>query len=368
MLVSSALFGLFTSCLLALIATPLARRAGVAMRWRDRPDDAHKGHHAARPYAGGVAILAAVGLSLLIFRYAFPEYRVSLAGLLLAVAPGALLVAAIGLLDDLRGCRPIEKLSAQAVALLLFQTSAFALGLAAGGNEPTGLVILVVVILNAWMLGLTNSMNLIDGMDGLASGLAATSALGMAVLGLLVGDAALATLAAVLAGASLGFRRSNRRPARIYLGDGGSLLLGFGLAATGAAIWLYRPGLESALSLILMTWVPLFDTGTTILRRLLSGVALFQPDRDHLHHRLLARGGDNRSVGRHLIGLNAVSALSGLGIATGLHPAAMLGVTLLASAGIARAALPLRVTELVDDRRLPGDGRPPRAAAQEHAA
>jgi UDP-GlcNAc:undecaprenyl-phosphate GlcNAc-1-phosphate transferase len=229
-------------------------------------------------------------------------------------------------------------------------------------------VILAAILLNAWMLGLTNSMNLIDGMDGLAAGLAATSALAIAVVGLLAGDAAIATLAAILAGASLGFRRSNRTPARIYLGDGGSLLLGFGLSATGAAAWLHNPGLSEGLSLILMTWVPLVDTGTTILRRSFSGVALFQADRDHLHHRLLTRGGTTRSVGRHLIGLNVVGVLAGLGIHAGLPPLVMLSVTLVASVGVLRAAFPLKVTFPVQRPEMGADGPKAPAGTQERAA
>jgi UDP-GlcNAc:undecaprenyl-phosphate GlcNAc-1-phosphate transferase len=368
LLVSSALFGFFISCVLALFTTPLARRAGVAMGWRDRPDNAHKVHLAARPYAGGMAVLATISLSLLIFRFAFQEYAHALDNLVLAIAPGALLIAAVGLLDDLRGCRPIEKLVVQGVALLLFQSSAFALGFADGNTAGTGAVILGAVLLNAWMLGLTNSMNLIDGMDGLAAGLAATSALAIAVVGLLAGDAAIATMAAILAGASLGFRRSNRTPARIYLGDSGSLLLGFGLSATGAAAWLHNPSSSEGLSLILMTWVPLVDTGTTILRRRCSGVALFQADRDHLPHRLLARGGTTRTVGRHLIGLNLVGVLAGLGIHAGLPPLAMFSVTLVASVGVLRAAFPLKVTFPVQRPEMGADGPRAPAGTQERAA
>jgi UDP-GlcNAc:undecaprenyl-phosphate GlcNAc-1-phosphate transferase len=368
LLVSSALFGFFISCVLALLATPLARRAGVAMGWRDRPDDAHKVHRAARPYAGGMAVLATVSLSLFIFRFAFREYADTLDNLLLAIAPGALLIAAVGLLDDLRGCRPIEKLVVQGVAILLFQSSAFVLGFADGSTAGTGAVIVAAILLNCWMLGLTNAMNLIDGMDGLAAGLAATSALAMSILGLLAGDAAIATIAAILAGASLGFRRSNRSPARIYLGDGGSLLLGFGLSATGAAVWLHHPGIGEGMSLILITWVPLVDTGTTILRRMFSGVALFQADRDHLHHRLLARGRTTRTVGRHLIGLNLVGIFAGLGIHAGMHPAAMFGVTLAASVGVLRAALPLKVTIPVQRPEMGADGPKAPAGTQERAA
>ena len=83
LLASSALFGFFISWCVALMATPLARRAGVAMGWRDRPDDAHKGHHAARPYAGGIAVLTAIALSLLVHRFAFPDYSQALSGFLL---------------------------------------------------------------------------------------------------------------------------------------------------------------------------------------------------------------------------------------------------------------------------------------------
>lgn len=368
MLVSSALFGFFLSCVFALVATPLARRAGVAMGWRDRPDDAHKGHRAARPYAGGMAVLTAIALGLVGVRFGFDRYAASLDALMLAIAPGALLIAAVGLLDDLRGCRPAEKLIVQGVALLLFQSSAFALGFAGQTTATTTAIVIGAVLLNTWMLGLTNSMNLIDGMDGLAAGLSAVSAIGIAILGLLAGDAPVAATAAVIAGASLGFRRSNRAPARIYLGDGGSLLLGFALAATGASVWLHRPGLLEGLSLILITWVPLVDTGTTILRRLASGVALFQADRDHLHHRLLARGGTTHSVGRHLIGLNLLGVAAGLGIRAGLPAEYVFGGMLIASFGVLRAALPLRVTVPIDrpELRQGTPGGP--ARAQERAA
>jgi UDP-GlcNAc:undecaprenyl-phosphate GlcNAc-1-phosphate transferase len=368
LLASSALFGFFISWCVALIATPLARRAGVAMGWRDRPDDAHKGHHAARPYAGGIAVLAAIALSLVVHRFAFPDYAQPVGGFLLAVAPGALLIAAVGLLDDLRGCRPAEKLVVQAVALLLFQTSAFALGVAAMTTAQTAGIVLGAVLLNTWMLGLTNSMNLIDGMDGLAAGLATTSAAGITVLALSAGDPAIAGCAAMIAGASLGFRRSNRAPARIYLGDGGSLLLGFGLAATGAAVWLREPGISGGLALVFITWVPLLDTGTTVLRRLVSGVALFQPDRDHLHHRLLARGASTRAVGRHLIGLNLLGAVCALLIHAGFHPALMTSIMVASSIGLLRAAYPLRVTKPVE-RQIPEDkGTDAPAGAQERAA
>lgn len=368
MLASSALFGFFISWCLALLVTPLARRVGVAMGWRDRPDDAHKGHHAARPYAGGIAVLTAIALSLVVHRFAFPDYARPLSDLLLATAPGALLIAAVGLLDDLRGCRPAEKLVVQGVALLLFQTSAFALGVAGMTTAQTAGIVVGAVVLNAWMLALTNSMNLIDGMDGLAAGLATTSALGIAGLALAAGDPAIAGCAAMIAGASLGFRRSNRAPARIYLGDGGSLLLGFGLAATGAAVWLHRPSIEAGIALLFMTWVPLLDTTTTVLRRLASRVALFQPDRDHVHHRLLARGASTRAVGRHLIGLNLLGVVSGLLVHFGVHPALMAAVMVVASAGLLRAAYPLRVTKPVE-RKTPDDGSSETpASAQERAA
>jgi UDP-GlcNAc:undecaprenyl-phosphate GlcNAc-1-phosphate transferase len=368
LLASSALFGFFISWCIALLATPLARRAGVAMGWRDRPDDAHKGHHAARPYAGGLAVLAAIVLSLLAFRIAFADYARVLGDFLLAVGPGALLIAAVGLLDDVRGCRPTEKLVVQAVGVLLFQTSAFALGLTGATTTQTPVILAGAILLNTWMLGLTNSMNLIDGMDGLAAGLATSSAIGIGTMAVIAGDPAVAVCAAVLAGASLGFRRSNRVPARIYLGDGGSLLLGFGLAATGATLWLRNPNPEQGIALILMAWVPLLDTGTTILRRLASGVALFQADRDHLHHRLLARGAGTRSVGRQLIGLNVLGVLAGLAVFSGAPPILLFALIIVASVGALRAALPLQVTNPVPRRTASAVPVERQADAQERAA
>ena len=313
-------------------------------------------------------MLLAIALSLVVHRFAFPDYRNQLTDLLLAIAPGALLIAAVGLLDDLRGCRPAEKLVVQGVALLLFQTSAFALGVTGVMTAQTSGIVLAAVVLNTWMLGLTNSMNLIDGMDGLASGLAATSALGIAGLALAAGDPAVSACAAMIAGASLGFRRSNRAPARIYLGDGGSLLLGFGLAATGAAVWLREPGIGAGVSLVLMTWVPLLDTGTTILRRLASGIALFQPDRDHLHHRLLARGATTGGVSFHLIGLNALGVATGLAVHFGAPALLMTFVMVIGSLGVFRAAIPLKVTKPVQ-RDTGADHRDhPPTGAQERAA
>jgi UDP-GlcNAc:undecaprenyl-phosphate GlcNAc-1-phosphate transferase len=120
--------------------------------------------------------------------------------------------------------------------------------------------------------------------------------------------------------------------------------------------------------LVLMTWVPLLDTGTTILRRLLSGVALFQPDRDHVHHRLLARGSGTRAVGRHLIGLNALGVVSGVLVHLGIHPAPLVSIMVVASLGVLRAAFPLRVTQPVE-RPMPENHRTePHAGAQERAA
>ena len=157
-------------------------------------------------------------------------------------------------------------------------------------------------------------------------------------------------------------------PARIYLGDGGSLLLGFGLATTGGALWLKSPDLTHGLTLILLTWVPLIDTGTTILRRLASGVALFQADRDHLHHPLLARGASTHAVGRQLIGLNVIGVIAGIAVHAGAPPVIMLVVVLVASIGALRAALPLRVTVPVARRTVTPDQVEASARAQERVA
>lgn len=329
---SPAVFGFSVACLVSLGLTPLVRSLATRFQvraLRDRPGP-RKVHLAARPHVGGLAVLAALTLSMAATSLAFDELTPALAPVLAGLIPAALIVAAAGLIDDLRGCGPTTKLIAQLFALAVLQSQVDVLGLGSSGAasawQPWSALLLV-----PWFVGLTNAMNLIDGMDGLASGVAVISGIGLVVLAVALADPVGATIAAVLVGASLGFLRSNAHPAKIFLGDTGSMLLGFVLATTGALILWRRPDPSTFVALVLISWVPFLDTGYAVVRRSLSRVSIFRPDQGHIHHRLLRAGFSQKLAGASLWGLSGLAATAGIMVALGSHPWTWAGTVLVAT-------------------------------------
>jgi UDP-N-acetylmuramyl pentapeptide phosphotransferase/UDP-N-acetylglucosamine-1-phosphate transferase len=306
---SAAVFGFALACLLSLLITPIVVRFAERRFLFDRPAP-HK-HPTRRPQIGGLAMLGALMLSLLGVRFSFAELGAASDALLRGVIAGGSLVAILGLIDDLQGSRPWMKLCVQVLALALLQLHTDVLGLHA--FSAAALVGIVAMLL--WMLGLTNAMNLIDGVDGLAAGLAAISGVGLLSLAWAIGAPGPALPAAALVGACLGFLRSNRPPAKIIMGDTGSMLLGFVLAATGASIYWLRPGPDMLLALFLISWVPCLDTSFAVLRRAVRHRSIFAPDRRHLHHRLLESGLSPRYVSLLLCALGSIGAAAGVHIA-----------------------------------------------------
>ncbi len=278
----------------ALIGTPVAR--GLAWRLGLTAKPSPVRHHShPTPLLGGLAIYGAVMLALALMSSS--EAWGQLAGML----GGASLVALLGLIDDRRPLSPALKLGVEALAASALLASGVqvqllggpALSLPAG---PVGLWDALLTIL--WVVAVTNAANLLDNMDGMLSGVAAIAALGFMLLAVGSGQYLVAPLAAALAGASLGFLVYNHNPASIFMGDGGSLFLGFLLAALG--IKLRFPGLPTEQSWMLPALVlalPLFDTCLVMLSRMRRGVnPLTTGGKDHLSHRLVARGASEREA------------------------------------------------------------------------
>jgi len=294
-----------------LLLTPLveylARRRGLL----DEPGE-RKVHDVALPRLGGIAIAAAFYLGLAAaLLFGTPGLKaVHEVSQLLAVLLGAALVVCIGIVDDLLGIRARAKLSAQiAVSLVVVL-----LGLSiAHLDGPWGRIELggwSIPITVAWFVVVMNAINLVDGLDGLASGVVL---IGMGAF-YLISTAAGATppIAAILAagaGGVLGFLPFNLFPARIIMGDTGSILLGFLLAVAGVAVT--QQGAPSAPPLIpvVVLALPLADTAWAIVRRVASGAPIFAPDKRHIHHRLLAAGLSQR---RAMLVLCAISAVLGI--------------------------------------------------------
>jgi UDP-GlcNAc:undecaprenyl-phosphate GlcNAc-1-phosphate transferase len=309
-----------TAFLLSITFTPLVRLFAQRIGAVDMPDGSRKIHGAPVPRIGGCAIaLACAGAMALTavspFHAASPlQYPLPLA---LRLLPAAIVVFLTGLIDDLFGMKPWHKLAMEALA--------GALAIAFGGLNIDSIASLHIPtwlgapLILGWLLLCMNAVNLIDGMDGLATGVslfAACTTLGSA---LLQGNVGLAVVIAPLVGALLGFLRYNFNPATIFLGDCGSLLIGF-LLGCSAIIWSNKSAtLLGILAPIIALSIPLLDTTLTVVRRFLRKRPIFGPDRGHIHHRLLDQGLTPRRAVLCLYGFCMLAALSSIAVTNQNH-------------------------------------------------
>ena len=279
LLQSVAAFAVAT--VVSLVLTPLEIRAELRLGVLDRPGE-HKSHATPTPYLGGVAIVLAVTLAILLAAVVRGEELATLSQLL-GLLGIALAMALTGLVDDLRGLP---------VALRFGLQFAAALGLWAIGIRVslTGLTLLDLPLTVLWTVGITNAMNLLDNMDGLSASTATIASLWFGVIALINGQVLVGALAFAVAGAAAGFLRDNRPPARIYMGDAGSLFLGIMLASLGMQLSLGRGMLATAAIPILILTVPVLDTALVTVARLRHGISPFQGGRDHTSHRLVRVG------------------------------------------------------------------------------
>ena len=300
----------FLAALVAcLVGTPLGMRAGRGLGLLDRVGRVRTIHAEAVPRSGGLAVAGAVlgVLSAVLLLHGAPGGAQRSLGTFLA---GGALFFAIGLLDDLRPLRPRAKLACQLVGALGAYAAGFEIEhLAAFDSEiilpPAAACALTV----AWLVGIVNAVNLIDGSDGLAGGYTACCAGAIALIGDQRGDAATALAAAAVAGASLGFLRFNFAPARVFLGDAGSLFLGAALAMLALRASARPSGAITLGVPVVLLGLPILDTALAIARRLALGRPIASSDADHIHHRLLLRGLSPRQVALLVYLLGAVSAL-----------------------------------------------------------
>lgn len=279
----------------AVVLTHRTRAWAHRIRVLDHPDGLRHRHSRSVPRAGGVGLVLACILGMLVWAaLGGPNTTAFLDGadVPLTVIGGALLVFLLGMRDDVRRIRARVKLATQgsiaaAVCLAGAGIPPQALGLTGSGSLAvaiaTGLSLL-------WIVGVTNSVNLLDGSDGVAAGAAAIAAAAFMVAAILLRQPVLAAGMAVLAGACAGFLMFNFPPATIFLGDGGSLFLGFSLAMGGVGLVRAEPTGSVLMAAGLAVAVPVADTILVIYRRIADGRPIFAPDRAHIHHRLLELG------------------------------------------------------------------------------
>ena len=283
------LIALFVTILLTPMVRILAPRIGAI----DKPT-ARKVHHGLVPRTGGIAIYFGF-LAALLFGFFFLNHLNirPIIGILL----GGTVIMMVGLLDDMRGLGAWTKLFWQVVGAALavyFGVEINFINNPLNGLVPLGFVAIPLTIL--WIVGMTNAINLIDGLDGLAAGVTAIAAATLFFVALRTHQIGAALIMLSLSGASLGFLRYNFFPASIFLGDAGSYFLGF-ILASAAIIGVFKTTLVVALVIpILILGVPIFDTVFAITRRLREKKNLFSADDRHIHHLLLRAGLSQREA------------------------------------------------------------------------
>jgi UDP-GlcNAc:undecaprenyl-phosphate GlcNAc-1-phosphate transferase len=267
--------------------TPVMRKVAISKQILDTPTSAHKSHVQAVPYLGGVAILIGVVLvsyTALIFN-GFTRNNFWLATSVLAPAVA---MGLVGLWDDLKNLPPLPRLIGQSIAGLVV---AALLIISKNVANPTGSTYFDVLITAIWVVGICNSINFFDNLDGGAAGTGAISAIFLTYLALSNGQSFIAALSVVVAGGTLGFLIWNKTPARIYMGDAGALFLGVLLAPLTIRL---NPDTQTLFASfatpILLLAIPILDTCVAVFSRLRRGISPLQGGKDHLSHRLIRLG------------------------------------------------------------------------------
>jgi UDP-GlcNAc:undecaprenyl-phosphate GlcNAc-1-phosphate transferase len=286
----------FTSFVVAFAITPLCRN--LAIRWGlvDHPDNIRKLHTRPIPRIGGIPIFIACLVSfavLLLFHPGSGQIVRGPFGVIRSLLPAAIIIFLTGLIDDLFGAKPWQKLGAQFVAATVAVLSGVQINNIAWHNFPSWVGVIVTVI---WLIGCTNAFNLIDGMDGLAAGVGLVATTVTLIAALLGHNIGMAFAIIPIVGALLGFLRFNFSPATIFLGDSGSLLIGF-LLGCYSVLWSQKSATILGMTApVIALSIPLLDTGLAIIRRFLRSQPIFVGDHEHIHHKLLARGLTPRRV------------------------------------------------------------------------
>ena len=321
------------SFVLCVLLTPLVRNFALRFHYVDKPDLERKSHAVPVPRIGGIPVVLAHAVSIgALFLMADGDHTAARQQmwLLRAMLPAGALVFFIGLLDDLFGLKPSQKLAGQVVAAALACWAGLYKEGAEGIFAGNGLGLMAIMI---WLVGCSNAFNLIDGADGVASGIGLFSALAMLGAGILYGDARLVLAMAPLAGALLGFLRFNFNPASIFLGDCGSLWIGFMLGGYGVTWSQQALTSVGALAPVMALSIPLLDTALAVARRFISGKAIFTADAGHIHHRLLNRGFTVRRVALLLYAATALAGMSSLLLSASGNGVGLLVVVAFCAAG-----------------------------------
>lgn len=298
------------SCLLTPVAIKVAPKIGAI----DIPKDNRRMHTHAMPRFGGMAIFLGSAAAMLLFLNFDPRVG--------RILIGGALIYILGVADDLLNLPPKVKFAGQTlVAVMMYAWNIrieFITNFFGEGNSQLGDVLCFIITI-LWIVGITNTVNLIDGLDGLAAGTAAIASLCIAYAAYIHGTYLAAGAMLALAGAALGFLPFNFYPAKIFMGDGGSLYLGFMLSTLSVLGTVKSATFVAVIIPVLVLGVPIFDTAFAIFRRFINKKPIMGADRGHLHHRLMNLGYGQRRATLMLYGITAIMGVAAVTFSRGLY-------------------------------------------------
>ncbi len=287
------------------LLTPVMRKIAIATDMVDRPNSSHKSHKKPTPYLGGVAII--IGVIVVSYSTSLvSNFTSETFWLATSVLGPALVLGIIGLWDDIKNLPPLPRFIAQSLAGVF---TAIILIITDNIGNPTGSAFFDSIITVIWVVGICNSINFFDNLDGGAAGTVAISSIALAYLALTGDQYLIAALSTVTAGATLGFLVWNKSPAKIYMGDAGALFLGVLLATLTVR---FEPTTQFPISAyfvpIFLLAIPILDTTVAVLSRIRRHISPFQGGQDHLSHRLIRAGCTRRTAAFSLWGLSVLFA------------------------------------------------------------
>lgn len=308
---------LYVSLIVALIAailiTPLVKRLAFRIGAVDAPNY-RKVHSRIMPRLGGLAIFIAFIIGLAILR-PVPEVQPGENPFLipLAIVLGATVIVITGIIDDMREisakAKMLGQLAAGCIIVFVGGIQIEMINLPFGGSLDFGFLSIPFTIL--WIVGITNAINLIDGLDGLAAGVSTIALITLACMALIMGNVFVLATAAILACSTLGFLFYNFHPAKIFMGDTGALFLGFMIAVL-SLLGFKGFTIVSFIIPVIMLGVPISDTFFAIVRRLRNGQKWSDPDKSHLHHRLIDMGFSHRNTVLIIYGIAALFGIAAI--------------------------------------------------------
>ncbi|WP_298029799.1 MraY family glycosyltransferase [uncultured Dysosmobacter sp.] len=345
-LVAYVVLALLAALVISFLMTPVVKTFAYKVGAIDVPKDARRMHKVPIPRLGGLAIFIGFMVSILLFVNIRGNQQMQ------SILLGAVIIVVLGVVDDIMALPAMLKFVVQIVAALIPAMNGVTILAFSNPNIFSdklywvlgGLSIPFTVI---WIVAITNSVNLIDGLDGLANGVSAISATTMLVIALLYSEAQVAIVMAALVGACVGFMPYNLNPAKMFMGDTGATFLGYILATMSIQGLFKYYAVISFVVPFLILGLPIFDTTFAFIRRIAHGQSPMHADRGHIHHRLIDMGLNQKQAVATLYVISAILGLSAVVLTTGGEQRAMLFFLALCIVAVvaARVVFPKEVKE-----------------------